>query len=174
MNPATASAVPQLVHQDDPIASAKKEFLQAKAGILHALSTTPDERLNWSPSPTARSPLHQIVHAAQSISHIHGFLDGRPFDVPTTELADRGFRDFEQAFTTRDEAENILEKNAEAFVAWLDALEPEKLSSLVETPFGMGAMPIELGITFPAQHTRWHHAQIEYIQTIYGDVDWHM
>lgn len=159
---------------NDPIQSAKGDFLQAKAGLLHALSTTPDERLNWSPSPTARSPLHQVVHAAESIRNIHGFLDGRTFDVPTPEEADQGFREFERSFSRRDEAVGLFESRADAFVAWLDALGAERLGSLVTTPFGMGAVPTEVAITFPALHTRWHQAQIDYIQTIYGDLDWHM
>lgn len=158
----------------DPIESAKADFLQAKGGILHALSTTPDDRLTWSPSPTARSPLHQVVHAAQSIGNIHGFLDRRTFDVPTPEEADRGFREFERGITRREEAVSLLESKSDAFVAWLDALPEERLGSLVTTPFGMGQVPTELAITFPALHTRWHQAQIDYIQTIYGDLDWHM
>jgi hypothetical protein len=159
---------------NDRIERAKNEFLQAKSGILHALATTPDDKLNWSPSPTSRSALHQVVHAAHSISHIHGFLSGTPFDAPTPDVADRGFRESEKPYTQRDEVVSLLETNAGSFVAWLDALQPEALGTLVETPFGMGAVPIELGITFPAMHTRWHHAQIDYIQTIYGDLDWHM
>lgn len=159
---------------NDRIQNAKAEFLQAKGGLLHALSTTADDRLDWSPSPTARSPLHQVVHAARSIGNIHGFLDGRPFDVPTPEEADRGFREFERTITRRDEAVSLLESYADAFVAWLDALAPERLGAMVTTPFGMGEVPTELAITFPALHTRWHHAQIDYIQTVYGDLDWHM
>lgn len=159
---------------NDRIDQVKNEFLQAKAGLLHALSTTPDDRLNWSPSATARSPLHQVVHSAQSIGHIHGFLQGKTFDVPTPEEADRGFRAFEAEFSRREEAVRLLEEKADAFVAWLEALEPEQLGSLVTTPFGMGQVPTEIAITFPAMHTRWHQAQIDYTQTIYGDLDWHM
>lgn len=158
----------------DPIQSARAEFLQAKGGLLHALSNTPDDRLNWSPSPTARSPLHQVVHAARSIGNIHGFLDGKPFTVPTPAEADRGFREFENGITRREEAISLLESHADAFIAFLDALEPERLGTMVTTPFGMGDVPTETAITFPAMHTRWHHAQIDYIQTIYGDQDWHM
>jgi hypothetical protein len=159
---------------NDPIQNAKAEFLQTKAGILHALSTTPDDRLTWKPSPTARPILHQVVHAARSIGNIHGFIDGRPFTVPTPEEADKGFREFEKDFTRREQAVSLLEQNADAFVAFLDALEPERLKAMVATPFGMGDVPTGLAITFPAMHTRWHQAQIDYIQTIYGDLDWHM
>lgn len=159
---------------NNPIESAKGEFLQAKAGLLHALANTPDDRLNWSPSPTARSPLHQVVHSANSIGHIHGFLDGRPFEAPTPKEADRGFREAEKPFTRRDEVVSLFESKSDAFVAWLDALDPENLTRMVTTPFGMGEVPTQIAITFPAMHTRWHQAQLEYIQTIYGDLDWHM
>ena len=33
---------------------------------------------------------------------------------------------------------------------------------------------MSVGITFPAYHTHGHVAQMDYIQTIYGDQDWHM
>ena len=158
----------------DTIESVKADFLQAKAGLLHALSTTPDDRLSWSPSPTSRSPLHQVVHAAESIGNIHGFLTDRTFDVPTPEEADRGFREFERMITRREEAVKLFERRADAFVAWLDALRPDELDRLVTTPFGMGDVPTGVAIGFPAMHTRWHQAQIDYIQTIYGDLDWHM
>jgi len=158
----------------DPIDKAKNDFLQAKGGLLHALSNTPDDRLNWSPSPSARSPLHQVVHAAHAIGNIHGFLDGRTFDVPTTAEADRGFREMEQSFSTREEVLQLFESKSDAFMTWLDALDEKQLGVLVTTPFGMGQVPTEIAITFPAMHTRWHHAQMDYIQTIYGDHDWHL
>jgi hypothetical protein len=31
-----------------------------------------------------------------------------------------------------------------------------------------------MAITFPADHMRGHTAQIDYLQTIWGDHDWHM
>lgn len=156
------------------IEQVKADFLQAKGGILHALAHTPDDRLTWSPSPSARSPLHQVVHAAQSIGHMHGFLDGRPFEVPNTAEADRGFREFEQSIKDRQSAIDLLERSSAAFVAWLDGLDEARFNRSVPTPFGMGEVPVHIGIGFPAMHTRWHHAQIEYIQTIYGDQDWHL
>lgn len=157
----------------DTIEKAKAEFLQAKGGLAKALSTTPDDRLEWSPSSTARSPLHLAVHAAEAIGHIHAALDGRAFPFSDSEAADRAFREHERAFTDRDEVVRLLDSRADAFVAWLDALDPETLGSMVRMPFG-GSAPVEIAITFPALHTRWHHAQIDYVQTAYGDLDWRL
>ena len=33
---------------------------------------------------------------------------------------------------------------------------------------------MSVAITLPADHMRGHIAQIEYIQTIWGDYDWHV
>ena len=35
-------------------------------------------------------------------------------------------------------------------------------------------VPMSAGVTFAAYHTHGHVAQMDYIQTIYGDQDWHM
>jgi uncharacterized protein YndB with AHSA1/START domain len=158
----------------DAIDQAKGSMLQAKAQLIHSLETTPDDRLNWSPSPTARTPLQTAAHAANSIKNIHGILDNRPFQADSVEEADKSFREWELQFTTREQVMELIEQNTGAYIAWLDALTEDHLNSMVETPFGMGKVPVALGLTFPPGHTMGHVSQIEYIQTIYGDQDWHM
>ena len=156
------------------IENVKNEFLQAKEGLLKALSTTPEERLNWSPSPTARTPLEVAVHAALVIGFFADTLDGSPWVAPTTAEADQGFREAENCYTSRDEVLRLIDVKADAFVACLKGLAPERLGVLVDMPFGLDPMPVAVFITFPTLHTRSHIPQIEYIQTIYGDRDWRM
>ena len=156
------------------IENVKNEFLQAKVGLLKALSTTPEERLNWSPSPTARTPLEVAVHTILVIGFFTETLNGRPFVAPTTAEADRSFREAEKCFTSRDQVLRLLDEKADAFVACLDGLAPERLGDLLDMPFGLDPMPVAVVITIPAMHMRSHIPQIEYIQTIYGDRDWHM
>lgn len=156
------------------IENAKAEFLHAKEGMIKALNTTPDERINWAPSPTARTPIQQVAHSAASIGHITGMLRGNPFAVPTPEEADKGFREWEQQFTNRDEVLELLNQNSDAFVTWLDSVTPEQLNTLVTLPFSLGTAPIQAMLSAPTLHTRFHTAQIEYMQTIYGDQDWHL
>lgn len=156
------------------VAAISADFIQAKAGLLHALETVPNEWLNWMPAPTARSPLHQVVHAAEAIGHLHGTLDGRTFAAPSTKEADQGFRASERRYTSREEAARLLEEKASLFVDWLGLQSDDRLTEKVVMPFGMGTIAMEVAILFPALHTRWHHAQIDYIQTLYGDLDWHV
>lgn len=158
---------------NDVVSSAKADFLQAKQGLLHALANTPDERVNWSPAPTARTPIHLVVHAAEAIGAIHAALDGTPFPYRTTEAADRFFREVEAGVATREEALALFEAKAEAYVAWLEALDPARLDTSATMPFG-GAVPMAFALTIPALHTRYHVAQLDYLQTAYGDRDWHV
>lgn len=159
---------------ESAVKSAKADFLEAKGQLSRSLETTCDERLNWSPSVTSRTPLAVFAHAADSVKHIHGTLDGRTFPVPTTAEAERGFREFERAFTTREQVLSLLEENGAAYLAWLDTLTSERLASHVTMPYNLGKVPMTIALTFVGMHTRWHAAQIDYIQTVYGDHDWHI
>jgi len=158
----------------EAIERAKAEFLRAKQGLARALATTPDDRLNWSPSPTARTPVELVGHAAGAIRSLHETLDGRTPQFGGPAEADRYFREIDKHFTSREQVLGMLEENSAAYIAWLDALTPERLNSMVELPFGFGQIPVAIGITLVPGHTNGHTAQLEYIQTIYGDRDWHV
>lgn len=153
---------------------AKQAFLGEAERLAFGLSTTPDERLNWSPSTTARTPLAIVAHAAFVVDCIRRTLDGDMFSIPTTAETDRSFREFERDFTTREHALELLEQNSAAYAAWLEALPPSRLNDIVKMPFSLGEVPMHLAVTLPAQHTRWHAAQLDYLQTIYGDHDWYV
>ena len=56
--------------------------------------------------------------------------------------------------------------------AALDALTPERIDSIVETPVVTRPMPFFMNL--PGIHMGNHAAQIDYLQTIWGDMDFHM
>jgi hypothetical protein len=159
---------------EDAISKAKADFVRAKDQLTRALANTPDDKVNWAPSPTARTPVQIVVHCAQALRNINEFLDGQPFPVTDTAAADKFFREQEQPFTTREQAVSLLEKNSAEYLAWLDALTPERLNTSIQLPFGLGSAPVAAGLAFPAAHTQGHVGQIDYIQTIYGDRAWHL
>lgn len=158
---------------EDVISQAEAELIRAKERITHALATTPDDRINWSPSPTARTPIQQVAHCADAIPGIQGMLVGKPFPYASIDEFDTAMRAAEKEFTTRDQVLSLLEDNSAQYLKWLDALTPEQLASVIQPPFGP-PVPMAVGITFAAYHLSYHVAQMDYIQTIYGDHDWHM
>lgn len=155
------------------IEQAKQNFLHAIARMKTAIRTIPDDKVNWSPTPTARSPIAVVAHAAAAIHALHETFDGRTFSIPTPAQADIHFLEYERQFSTREQVLDLLEANADALVAWFDQLQPDRLTAPVTLPFGMGEVPLELAITFPTHHTNDHSAQLDYIQTILGDRVWH-
>ena len=158
---------------EDTISQTKAEFIRAKDRITHTLATTPDDKLNWAPSATARTPIQQVAHAANGISGIQGMLVGKPFPFTSLSEFDAAMRADEKEYTSRDRVLSLLEQNSADYLTWLDTLTSERLASMAQLPFGP-AMPMSVCITFAADHLRQHVAQMGYIQTIYGDHDWHM
>lgn len=154
------------------IAEAKQVFVMSTDRIKRILEKTPDDRLLWSPAPTARTPLAQVAHAANSIHHIHTAMMGTRYATPTMEEADVEFLEMEKGIVTREAALALLENNSAVYIAWLDQLSADRLSDLVPLPFGMGEAPLEFMLMMPAWHTNDHAAQLEYIQTCYGDRTW--
>ncbi|RYG66989.1 hypothetical protein EON80_14425, partial [bacterium] len=84
---------------------------------------------------------------------------------------DVAFRAFEKKYQTREEAKHLMDEMVAEFCNWLDALTPEQYGSIVGSFFG--PIPMAFGITLPALHTEIHIGQLEYIQTIYGDMERH-
>lgn len=162
-----------MIHGDmnDTIEAAKAEFLRAKSRVATGLKTTPDDKINWSPSPTARTAVQQVAHVAISIKGMMDWLKGVPFPYADFAEMDTAARAMEKEYTSRDQVLQLLDENSDAYLGWLDSLTPEFLATTLETPFG--SFPMSNAITFPADHTRGHAAQLEYIQTIYGDLGWH-
>ena len=156
-----------------PAEIAKAQLLHAKARIEHILSTTPDDRLHWSPASTARTPLQQVAHAARSVGAIGDLLEGHP-EPGTTAEADARFVAWEKQFQTREEVLTLLAANCARYCSLLDSFTSEQLAQNIQFPFGLGEGPRIACLGFAGMHTNDHAAQMEYIQTIYGDRDWHL
>src|SRR5450432_3489962 len=97
---------------NDTISQAKAEFTRAKDRMVRALATTPDDRINWSPSSTARTPLQQVAHAALATTGIQGMLIGKPFPYASIAEADAAWRAAEKEVATREQALGLLEKTS--------------------------------------------------------------
>jgi hypothetical protein len=156
------------------IETAKSQFMQSKEALRSSLERVPEERLDWSPSATSRTPVQQVAHAAYAIGSLHDQLRGNPFPITESEQADREFRDWEHHFSTKDAALDLLEANSAEYVAWLDTLAEHELDRMVVLPFGLGEAPLGSALNFATDHTRFHIAQMNYIQTIYGDRNWYL
>ena len=148
------------------VESARASFLQAVEGMKRNFASTPDDKLNWSPTPTARTACEIVAHSAEAIHNMTEMFQGRPFTVPTTGEADVEFREIEKGFQSRSSALDALESQSATYLAFLDTVTEEKLVAPVTLPFGMGALPLSQMLQFPPMHTMVHTGQLEYLQTV--------
>ena len=154
------------------IEAAANEMELLKAQFLRALVNTPDDRLNWSPAPLARTPLQLMAHSSYSLGFIQTMFAGSPYPVPTMAEADAGFMEMDAKIDSREEAIALFESKVEAMVTYLRGLTTEDLDRQIEMPFKLGQAPLRAIIGVGAMHTRSHLAQLEYVQTCYGDRVW--
>lgn len=168
----TTAPVQETTNTDSIIREAKAEFNRAKDRLARALATTPDDKINWSPSATCRTPIQIVAHAAKSTAFIQDMLNGKPFPFESPADLDAKSREMEKQYTSRAQVSELLNETSESYLEWLDTLTPQQVSSDIDLAFG--TFPMSNAITFAADHLRNHAGQIEYIQTIYGDLDWHI
>jgi hypothetical protein len=160
-------------HQET-IDQAKNTMLQAKQKLVATLSDIPDAYVTYSPSESARTPLQIVVHCASAIRFIQEQMAGKPFDQPSTAAADRAFRIEETSFDSRQQALDYFDAVTNDYLIFLDSLTESDLVNSAALPFGLGMLPVKDWLGAAPGHTQGHIAQLEYIQTIYGDRDWRL
>lgn len=166
----------------DEIDQAKAEFIRSTDSLKVVLAATPDDKLNWSPTDTCRSPLQIAAHAAIWVSRMHALLSHCIYQTPFESIAERvgadgypsiytAMRALEGPYTTREQVLDLLEASSARYLLFLDGIPAETLGRIVDLRFA--SFPLAVAITFSGAHVASHVAQIEYIQTAYGDHDWH-
>lgn len=140
--------------------------------LERSLETTPDDRLQWSPSPTARTPLQLVANGALSMPGMQDWLDGKPWPYESVEHMDAENRKAEAAVTTREAALAMLRQNADGYRAWLDGIDDARMGSVFASE--MGEYPFEVAVGWSAGFLRNRAAQLDYVQTCYGDLSFHL
>ena len=150
------------------IATAKESVIIAKNGFLSTFSHVPDEKLSWSPAQTSKSPLHIAAHAGVVNDRIAGLIRGeKPAESMSGFLDD--IRAQELAITSREQAVRQIEESTQRVLRAIDDLTPSRLSGDVHLPIGSIAM--SLFVLFPTRHFDLHAGQIDYVETIWGDLE---
>jgi hypothetical protein len=158
---------------EDIVSQTKSEYIRSKERLLKLLNLTPADKLSWSPSPAARTPIQLAAHSAMAVDGILSMLNGQGTGEGTVTEIDAYLRKEEKQYDTVEKVVELLDKNSAAYLAYLDTLTPEQLASTTKGFFG-STFPVSEAITFAAFHMRGHIAQLEYVQTIWGDHDWYM
>src|SRR5579863_7965532 len=114
---------------EDFIAICKDRTTEAMDRFLHDLSFVPADKLNWSPTPTAKSALQIAAHCAGYSGGFASIIRAGKFPSSVEEF--RGpIQSAIQSITTLEQAETMLRKGIADTVAALDIIKPEQISSM--------------------------------------------
>ncbi|CAN1534054.1 DinB-like domain containing protein [Fimbriimonadaceae bacterium] len=151
------------------IEATKRNTVNTMEMFLRNFSHIPDDKLTWTPAPTAKSPLRIAAHTALYAARFAKMIRDQKLPIPENLeqwLEERNKE--EQAITTREEIELIFRAGTEQVLAALDSLTPEDLDSVLDSGQGW-TMSMQHLITLPALHATLHTGQIDFLQTCWND-----
>ncbi len=155
------------------IASAQDSAEKGMETFLFALSHIPKEKLDWSPTPTAKSAVQIAAHTAVTAGVFAVMIRERL--LPTGDeipvfVARRNAA--ENALTDQDEMEAVFRKNTQSVVESLETLTAEAMSLELDTSLGW-TMSMTRLMRLPGTHAIAHAAQLDYLQTCWDDQQVH-
>ena len=151
---------------------------QAKASVQFGgkrLSTgfahVPDEKLEWSPAPTSRSALRIVSHVGFVGKRLAALYRGDNAGAPPPPDFAEMMRQQESSVTSREQALALLEDSTASVLAALDTLNAERIASDAHTI--RDVLPMRQMMMIAGLHIFGHAAQIDYLQTMWGDTETH-
>ncbi len=145
---------------------------QGKDSLERTFAAVPDDKISWKPAEGANSALDLFGETAQTFRMIAGLIESKGEAKPSREM----FAQFraERASWTRQDALTHMETEFSRFKAGLESLTEDDLNIPVTLAMGGGmTAPMAMWIMMAYRSTISRFAQINYIQTLYGDLESH-
>ena len=154
---------------ESPAAIYKESAVQGMEHFLTVFSFVPDDKLTWTPSPTAKSAIRIAAHTALYAGIFAQMIKDRklPDSGSLQEWIAR--RDAaEAAITCRTDIGPVFRKGTAEVIAALDSVPLEAFATSLDSGSGW-SMPMTFLMNLPGIHARDHSAQIDYLQTCWND-----
>jgi hypothetical protein len=153
--------------------SYKEGAVKEMEAFLRIFSFVPDDKLNWTPTPTAKSAIRIAAHTALYAGRFARMIKSGKLPAHDNLEAWLAQRDAEEAaVTSRTEMERIFREGTDEVLAALDGVPPEAIDNILDSGFGW-SVPMTWLMNLPASHTMSHAAQINYLQTCWDDQEVH-
>lgn len=136
----------------------------------HNFSFIPEDKLNWTPSPSAKSPLQILAHVAVSANYIADWIGGKETKLTAEQLGAKCDAE-EKELISKSAAFSVLESATSNALATMKKLTANDLEKIVHTPW-MSA-PLGMWVTLFWRHFDMHTGQIDYLQTCWNDQEFH-
>lgn len=139
--------------------------------FLRNFSKVPDDRLNWTIAPNAKSPLRIAAHTALYAGRFAAMMRERALPKPENMAAWLAKREAEEAAViSREAMEEIFRAGTAEVLAVLESLTDEDLAVTLDSGQGW-TMPLSHLAKLPGWHATLHCGQIDFLQTCWGDTE---
>ncbi len=154
---------------DALIESTKKNTVWGMEVFLNVLSFVPEDKLHWSPSPTAKTAFQIAAHTAVTNGNFARFIRNRKLPVgDAIPVFVNATKAEEESLKSMSEIEALLRKNTQDVLLALDSLTPDDFSIELDSSLGW-TVPMTVLMNLPCSHTAMHASQLDYLQTCWND-----
>jgi hypothetical protein len=144
-----------------------RQIVKASLFMAKFVESTREDKLRWRPSTEesscTRSVLEQVGECIFANIRFRHFLQGETAPAPPADW---------DSFTSAADAVSQLRDSADRLAVVIAAMDNESLSKNYTTH--RGPMPGALAIQFPLRNMTYHIGQINMIQLLYGDKEFHI
>ncbi len=149
------------------VAFQARQIEKAAKIMAHFVESTREDRLRWRPSTEpgsqTRSVMELVGECIFANRRFLSFLHGGPI-IKSPENLD--------LYESVNEATSALKVSADELAAEIRKLQAQDLDRVITTH--RGPMPLALAIQFPLRNMTYHMGQINMIQLLYGDTEFHV
>lgn len=138
---------------------------KATKDLLVALQYTPDDRLDWVPMGSAKTPRAIIVECAAGYKWLAAVLRGEEYAAEVWGNAQKG------EYPTREVLGEYVRASEAELLSAIESLTAEQLCERRRVFWGEETVGDLLWTG--AWHTNYHVGQLNYIQTLWGDTEMH-
>ena len=144
----------------------------AHDGLARTASAVPDDKMTWKPLDNGRTVLDLLGDAAQTAGMTTEMAETRGEVKPSYEMFQQ--LKAERENWTREDAMRELADNTQKLYASIGQLSDEELAQKVTAEVGGGmTLPLSAWMMMAYRTFISRFAQINYIQSLYGDFESH-
>jgi len=143
-----------------------------KGRFLKTFGAVPADKQNYTPAEGAKTPIQLGAHIAVSNNGFAGMFEGGDERMPEMDVMMKMMAKAEAEIDTAEKVVAAVEESHTRLIASINGLSAERYASTIPTPFG--EMVIAEMVFYPGTHYHSHASQVDYVQTCYGDHEFHM
>jgi uncharacterized damage-inducible protein DinB len=147
---------------------ALKATIRSRDDLARAANAISADRRLWRPGEYMNSAVEIVAHSAATNRLFASAFSGEPLPYLTRAEKDAAIR----ACDTMEKSMDFLNFSVSTVCDTLVKIQDEQLPENIIMPWGE-RIPLALGILSPAFHMEYHQGQLNAIQLLSGDEDYH-